>query len=115
MTRVTQTDQIMHLLRQQLQRLGKNTKGTRTAATGKSAAQRQSPLTRVTALAALDNLPDDDLAKALVRALLTEEFGEALASEPRFARIVEDVHRMIAEDAQTGPLLAQSLAAVRQP
>ena len=113
MTRITQADQIMQLLRQQLQRLGPNGSAARTSRTGKSAPQRQSPLTRITALAALDNLSDDDLARALIRALLTEEFGETLANEPKVARIVDEVHRMIREDAETARLLTRSLNQVR--
>ena len=113
MTRITQADQIMQLLRQQLQRLGPNGHAARASRTGKSAPQRQSPLTRIAAMAALDNLSDDDLARALIRALLTEEFGETLASEPKFARIVDEVHRMISEDAETARLLVRSLSQVR--
>ena len=113
MTRITQADQIMQLLRQQLQRLGPNGHAARASRTGKSAPQRQSPLTRIAAMAALDNLSDDDLARALIRALLTEEFGETLASEPKFARIVDEVHRMISEDTETARLLVRSLSQVK--
>lgn len=113
MTRITQNDQIMQLLRQQLQRLGQTARTARSKGASKSAAQRQSPLARLTALAALGSLSDEDMAKALIRALLTEEFGDTLASEPKFDRVVSEVHRMIVEDPETGRLLARGLAEVR--
>lgn len=113
MTRITQSDQIMQLLRQQLQRLGQTTRSARGKGVSKHEAQRQSPLTRVSALAALDSVSDEDLTKALIRALLTEEFGDAFANEVKFDRVVSEVHRMIAEDADTARLLARGLGEVR--
>ena len=58
-------------------------------------------------------MSDDDLTKALIRALLTEEFGDTLASDPKFDRVVSEVHRMIAEDAETARLLARGVMEVR--
>lgn len=113
MTRVTQTDQIMQLLRQQLQRLGKGKAAARGVRTGKAAADQQSPLARVTALTAPGTLTDEDLARTLIRALLTEEFGETLASEPKFDRVVSEVYRMLAEDAETARLLARGVGELR--
>ena len=116
MTRVTQADQVMMLLRQQLQRMAGGPKTARSGQSGTAqAAQRQNPLRRVSALAALDSLPDEELGRALVRTLLTEEFGEALANAPKFARIVDEVHRMIAADEEANGLLHKALAQVRHP
>lgn len=100
----------MQLLRQQLQRM---TKGNSKARSGQAApsegTQRETPLNRVTALATLDELPQEELGKALIRALLTEEFGEAVTNEPKFDQIVSKVHRMIAADAKANRLLGRSL------
>jgi hypothetical protein len=115
MTRITQADQIMLLLRQQLQRMAESGKTARSGRTGATqTTQRQTPLRRVSALAALDGLSDEELGQTLIRALLAEEFGETLANEPKFARIVDEVHRMIAGDEEARGLLHQALGQVRQ-
>ena len=105
----------MLLLRQQLQRMADSGKAARNTRAGAAqAAQRQSPLRRVAALAMLDGLSDEELGRTLIRALLTEEFGEALANEPKFARIVDEVHRMIAADEEARGLLHRALREMRQ-
>ncbi|MDD3800153.1 MAG: hypothetical protein PHE36_13355 [Novosphingobium sp.] len=115
MTRITAADQIVLLLRQQLQRMAKGAGQVRSGRVGTNQpARRESALHRVSALAALDGLPGEELGKALIRALLTEEFGEELASEPKFERVVGEVHRIVASDEEARRLLDCSLQQVRQ-
>ena len=105
----------MLLLRQQLQRLARGEAGTRSARTAPShSAQRESPLHRVSALVSLGDLSQEDLGKSLIRALLAEEFGSELSNEPKFDRIVTEVHRMIAGDSEAKSLLDGSLELLRQ-
>jgi len=115
MTRITAADQVMLLLRQQLQRMTKGTGQARSGRVGNpQSTRRESALHRVSALATLDHLSDEELSKALVRALLTDEFGEELAVEPKFERIIGEVHRIIASDEETRRLLEGALRSVRQ-
>ncbi|OCC22924.1 hypothetical protein MB02_14250 [Croceicoccus estronivorus] len=117
MTRITPADQVMLLLRQQLQRMTKGAGQARGSRAGASQLTGgQNPLHRVSALATLDGLSDEERGKALIRALLTEEFGEELANEAKFERIVGEVHRIIASDDGSRDLLKRSLREVsRRP
>ena len=93
MTRINSSDQVLLLLRERLQRLGRE-RGARApkAATGSST---PSPIARLQALAALEELPGDELRRGLVRALLTEEAGDAAANDAAFQAIADEVFRII--------------------
>lgn len=113
MTRINHADQVLLLLREQLQRA---TKG-REAGAGK-AAQRvegrvQRPLDRVRALAALDGLADDAMRRAMVRGLLSEEFGDALGNDAAFAAMTDNILRTL-ETLPGGPeLITQAIAQLK--
>ena len=101
MTRVGTTDQIMALVRAQIQRMAKR---ERAGATGKTEAGRADTLTprqRVEALAAMKGLDEEDFARALIRALLTEELGEGVAASPGFQSVVERRCAALEADAET--------------
>jgi hypothetical protein len=93
-TRISQVDQVLLLLRERLQRIDRS----RTSRSGRGDAARPAtsgPLARLQALAALDELGEDDLRRTMVRALLAEELGDTIANDPGFQAIVEDVYRII--------------------
>jgi len=52
---------------------------------------------------------------ALRYAALIEDFGETLASDARFQKVVADVHRIIATDRETRQLLRQAVEQLKQP
>ncbi len=112
MTRITQSDQIVLLLRQQLQKVAGRKDVQRKERTGKSA-KREDAGNRVEALAALRNLPQEDVERALLRMLLIEEMGEAIGSDPKFQGIIDKVHRLIKSDRETNQLIGQALEALR--
>jgi hypothetical protein len=103
MSRVSPADQVLLLLRERLQKLERSRAG-RSAPAGRAATSR--PLDRLQRIAALDRLTEDELRRTMVRALLTEELGEAVASDPTFQAVVDDVLRIIAESAEGERLLA---------
>lgn len=111
MTRIGNVDQVLLLLREQLQRAGKGRQAARVSRTGQSAPR---PLDRVKALSALGELNDEDVRRALVRGILTEEFGESVGNDAALQRIVDDVVRMIG-DAPGGPeLMARAIAQLKE-
>lgn len=94
MTQITATDQILLLLREQLQR------GERARRTSIDKGERRAgtPQERVAALAAIKDLAERDFRRALVRGLLSERLGEALTADPAFDAVTGQVIEMI-EDA----------------
>lgn len=114
MTRITNTDQIMLLLRQQLQQMSKAERSQRGARTSRSdIQQRQTAASRIEAIAREGQLSEEEFARTLVGALLTDEFGGEAANDHRFQKLVEDVHRIIASDAKAKRLLVEALREIR--
>jgi hypothetical protein len=93
MTRISQADHVLLLLREQLQKIGRSRKER----TGRGAPVRGStprPIARLQAMG--DALEEgEEFRRTLVRAILTEEMGEAMANDPSFQAVVDNVYRMI--------------------
>lgn len=99
MTQVGNIDQIMALVRAQLQRMAKRERG---GAAGKPETRRAdtlSPRQRIEALAAMKGLSDKDFARALIRALLLEELGEGVGGSPGFQSVLERTYSALDVDA----------------
>lgn len=111
MTRITQSDQIVLLLRQQLQKVAGRKEVHRKGRTEKTAGGENAG-NRVESLAALRNLPQDDIERALLRMLLIEEMGEAVGNDPKFQGVIDKVHGLIRSDQETGLLLERALQAL---
>jgi len=105
MTRITNAEQVLMLLRAHLERAQRSGKKRTT-----SRNSRPGPLERVQQLASAEGLSETDLARALIAGLLTEEFGPAFAVEPRFQTMVEDVRQLIDRDENGRALMRRALA-----
>ena len=104
MTRVSNTDQVLLLLRQQLQRMS-GKPGAKRAAKTESGKAPQQAISRLKALAQLEDLNSDDFERTLIQGLLIDEFGEGIVNDPRFQKLVEKVLAIISSDQQTRQLL----------
>jgi hypothetical protein len=113
LTRIGTVDQVLLLLREQLERTGRNrgATGHRAASAGRGEAR---PLERARSLAALDALSDEDAGRVLVRGLLAEQFGDALGNDLAFQNIIEEVFGIIAETPDGRDLIARALGQLRQ-
>ncbi len=115
MTRISNVDQALMLLRQQLQQMAKTDRSSRGARTSRSSVQqRKSAAERIEALTRSGDLSEDDLARALIGALLADEFGDDAANDHRFRKLADEVHRIIASDAKAKTLLSAALRNTRQ-
>ena len=114
MTRITNVDQVLLLIRQQLQRLSTGSGAPARKARNVQNGPRQTALGRLSALNRLQDLPETDLENSLVRALLTDEFGDRLANDPRFLRVAGEVSRIIAGDEEARDLLRQAVRRIRE-
>jgi hypothetical protein len=110
MTRISNVDQMLLLLRQQLQRMERPDHARRGAKAAKSgASQRQGAAQRIEALAQAGDMSEEEFARSLIGALLVDEFGEAAANDHRFQKLTDEVHRILSSDAKARGLLADAL------
>lgn len=107
MTRVGNTDQVLALIRNQLQRMAKRRPGEKTGKTGKLDTRTLSPQERVRALNAIGDLSDEDFTRDLVRALLGEALGENVTASPEFHAVVERTAATLRADPEIAALLGQ--------
>jgi hypothetical protein len=114
MTRISNVDQVMLLLRQQLQRMSKSDRQQKSGNVSSTPQRREPALGRIEEITRADELTEEDLARTLVGALLVDEFGEAVANDPKFQSLVREVHRIIASDADSKALLRDALKDVKK-
>ncbi|MBO9714811.1 hypothetical protein [Sphingomonas sp.] len=111
MTRIGNVDQVLLLLREQLHRTDKERSVARTRTVARARSER--PIDRARALAALDSLGEDEVRRAVVRGLLTEELGEAIGNDAPLQAIVDDVVRIIAETPGGADLMERAIAQLK--
>lgn len=104
MTRITNADQVLMLLRIHLERAHRAERKP-----AKTPSGRPGPLARVQQMTGAEGMSEADLARALIAGLLTEEFGAEFAVEPRFQALVEDVRQIIEHDDNGRALLRDAV------
>jgi len=100
-TQVSATDQILLLLREQLQRSERG----RVRGTGSEQRRAATPQQRIEALAAIRDLPEREFRRALLRGLLGDQLGEELVAEPAFEAVTGEVLRLIESSPEAQALL----------
>jgi hypothetical protein len=108
MTRITGSDQVLLLLRERLQRMDRGRTGA-TARAGRTAGPGTDGASRLQALAGARALAPDEFK----RALLTEELGDAVAHDPAFQAIADDVYRVISQSDEGRELIERASSALR--
>lgn len=109
MVMISNTDQVMALVRNQLERMARDKRSDPTRKSSKAAQPVSTSTSRMQALAGLSNLPEEEFERVLIEALLTVEFGEEVARDPRFAEIVSQTTKIMQHD----PALSKTMRAVR--
>jgi uncharacterized membrane protein YebE (DUF533 family) len=104
MTSIGPVEQAMLLLKERLRRLGEQP-GT----ANKREAASADPLAPVRALARHPRKADDEVRKALVRALLADALGPGLATSLEFQKIADKVARMLEESDVGQRLLSDAV------
>ncbi|QNA82942.1 hypothetical protein G4G27_02125 [Sphingomonas sp. So64.6b] len=114
MTRINPADQVLLLLQEQLNRLGKD----RAAPRGRPAPAQgptPEPMARLRALAGRDGITDEDMKRALVRGLIIQQLGEAIGNDPAFEAVAGDVARIIGASPAGRELLDRAMRQLSAP
>jgi Holliday junction resolvasome RuvABC DNA-binding subunit len=111
MTRITNSEQILLLLRAHLERTRNAERQSKSDSKAIKQA-RSKPIERMQALSEA-GLSESQLERALISGLLTEEFGSDLTNEPKFQQIIDEVTDALRRDARAHELLTEALVHLR--
>lgn len=106
MTRITNADQVLALLRNHLERAQRR-RGRGSSA--KAPLARESTKVRIRGLAQTGSLPQGEIERAMIAGLLVDAFGDAAANDPRFQAMVDEVQRILSDDPNSRALLTSAL------
>lgn len=114
MTQIGNVNQVLLLLREQLERTSRGRAAGRRGRIAGTESRESRPLERARALAALDGLSEGEVRRAVVRGLLVDAFGEAMSNDPAFQTVIDEVFRIIADVEGGADLLDQAVAQLRK-
>lgn len=106
MTRISASDQILALLRARLEHMAALKKRRKAGPVGETDPGEASNLQRIRALARIDDLSDEDFNRSLLQGLLIQQFGEAMANDPRFQDMVTRITEILDGDTEGRLILA---------
>lgn len=114
MTRISNAEHVLLLLRNHLERMRK-TRGKRASVKGKDGRDRTTPLHRLEHLASVSDLSEPELQRALIEAVLADEFGADVSNDARFQGIVSEVLSAISKDDRASALLRDACRTLSTP
>lgn len=110
MTRITNADQVLVLLRNRLERAQRSQRRDATQRSAKREDVKQTPVERMQGIAQSESLPESEVERALISGLFMEEFGAAAANDPKFQLMIDEVLKMIRQEPATRRLLDRAVA-----
>ena len=109
MTRITNSEHVLMLLRAQLRQIERPARMPKASGTAKV---HKSPLERLRDVARSDDASDEDIQRLFVQNLLADAFGEKVVNDPMFQSVVQSVTATILSDDDSRALLDQALKRV---
>lgn len=109
MAEIGRTDPVLMLLRERLQRRG----GAKVGSSTRTAAPMLSPMERARAVAALAVLDEQGRRRLVVRAVLAERLGEAVANDAAFQALSDRVLTELDETPEGRALVEAAMAEMR--
>ncbi|WP_291198114.1 hypothetical protein [Hyphomonas sp.] len=109
MTRISQTDQALLLLRARLQEMGRTRRAAGPVRKGTDKAAPMTARERLTALGELNGLSEEDRHRLFVRSLMTEVFGEPFANDAKFLAVADDVYAVLSTNDEGKGLLRRAI------
>lgn len=107
---VSNVDRLVLLLRQRLMERSKSEPARKA---GKAAERHAGGLDSVQALAAVENVDDRQLRRALIQNLLAEQFGAGVINEAKFQQVVDRVTETLEADTAAAGLLSRVVTELR--
>lgn len=105
MTRITNADQVLALLRVHLERVRKTRRQTQESATKRGLPALQ----RLRGLARASPLSEEEIERILVAGILEEEFGALIASDPKFQQVIDEVLAILRSDNDARRLIKKAM------
>lgn len=115
MTRINSSEQVLLLLRAQLQHIQREKKLRKSTAVSKAPEGRPSPADRMQLIARLEALSDEERGRLFVTTVLTKEFGEEFANDPKFLSVSSQVYDALSRDEAGRALILDALGQMLDP
>lgn len=113
MTRITNADQVVIILRNQLQRMQSTPKKQKTDSKKTRDTEGENPLDRLKSLAESEQFSDAEMHRALVQSILTHEFGTEISNDPKFQSIISQISQLLGSDDDTKQLMQSALSELK--
>ena len=110
MTRITNSDQVLSLIRAELQKMERSRGARRRTGASGTKETPGSPLERLFSSPAFHSLSEEERHRAFIRGIMTEAFGAGLANDARFIAIAGDVYEAISASPDGTGLIRSALA-----
>lgn len=107
MVMIGNVDQVMALVRSQLERMSRDKRAGTSGKATRSGQARATDKSRLQALSNLSDLPDSEFERLFVGALLSREFGEDVSQDPRFQSVVDRTWQILRDDAELRGVIQQ--------
>ena len=107
MVTINNVDLVMAALRSRLRRIAGDKRAGGISARATHRSDRSVRREPIQALAAMRGLPAEEFDRALIRAVLEMELGEAISEDPRFHRLVDRTHTILQDDPDLRRVLRQ--------
>ena len=114
MTRISNADHVLLLLRNHLERMQK-ARGKRASVKRGDAGRQTTPLQRLERLASVSDLSESDLQRGLIEAVLADEFGADVSNDARFHGVVSEVLSAISKDERASAMLRDACRTLTRP
>lgn len=114
MTRISQADQALLLLRARLQELGRSRRMPGLLAKTPSKVAAMLPRERLVALAEFDGLSEEDRHRLFVRSLLADVFGDAFSNDAKFLSVADEVCNVLSSNDEGKVMLRRAIEKVME-
>lgn len=112
MTRITNTDQVLNLIRAELQKMDRTRRSKLKPGQVASQDHSRSPLERLFSAEAFHALSEEEQHRAFIRGIMTEAFGASYANDARFISIAGNIYEALTATDDGRNLIRKALASL---
>ena len=115
MTRITDNQQLIMLVREQLSRVSRSKIAKSNKVKNDGRPVQTAGVSAAKQLAESGEFSVEELQRSVVQGLLTEEFGDGILNDARFQQAIDQIAQIIRDDPESSKLMQDSLRQLGVP